>query len=76
VGNLSVLVRLLIPALSSFEEERENYFVGRLPRVVALLQPWANFRSAFSAFEFAAIREIRVNLCGFALNEFVLLRFH
>jgi len=36
------------------------YFVGRLPRVVAPLQPWANFRSAFSAFEFASIREIRV----------------
>ena len=26
--------------------------MGRLPRVVAALQPWANFRSAFSAFEF------------------------
>jgi hypothetical protein len=24
-----------------------------LPRVVALLQPWANFRYAFSVFEFA-----------------------
>ncbi len=25
--------------------------MGREPRVVALFQPWANFRSAFSAFE-------------------------
>jgi hypothetical protein len=37
--------------------------VGRFPGVVASLQPWANFRSAFSAFEFVPIREIRV--CGF-----------
>ena len=56
------IVRLLTPALSSFGEERENYFVGRLPRVVAALRCWANFRSAFSAFEFAAIRKIRVSL--------------
>jgi hypothetical protein len=34
--------------------------VGRLPRVVAVPQPWANFRNAFSAFEFVSIREIRV----------------
>ena len=33
--------RLLTPALSSFEEERENYLEGREPNVVALLQPWA-----------------------------------
>ena len=39
---------------------RRNYFVGRFPRVVRSSQPQANFRSAFSAFEFAAIREIRV----------------
>lgn len=26
--------------------------MGREPRVVALLQPWANFRSAVSAFQF------------------------
>jgi hypothetical protein len=36
------------------------YFMGRLPKVVAVRQPWANFRSAFSAFEFVLIREIRV----------------
>ena len=54
--------RLLTPALSSFGEERENYFVGRLPGVVATLQPWANFRYAFSVFEFAIIREIRVKV--------------
>ncbi|SRR6266542_3429042 len=29
--------RLLTPALSSFEEERENYFVGRLPGVALTL---------------------------------------
>src|ERR1035437_2392406 len=60
---------LLTPALSSFGEERENYFVGRFPRVGshppssnfgATSQPQANFRSAFSAFEFAPIRAIRV----------------
>ncbi|PYJ61281.1 MAG: hypothetical protein DME24_06810 [Verrucomicrobia bacterium] len=31
------IFRLLTPALSSFEEERENYFVGRLPRVALTL---------------------------------------
>jgi len=46
-------VRLLTPALASFGEERENYFVGRFPRVVAAFQPWANFLYAFSVFEFA-----------------------
>jgi hypothetical protein len=55
------MIRLLTPALSSFGEERENYFVGCLPGVVAALQPRANFRSAFSAFEFVSIREIRVS---------------
>jgi hypothetical protein len=39
--------------LSSFGEERENYFVGRFPRVFAVLKPWANFLYAFSVFEFA-----------------------
>jgi hypothetical protein len=34
--------------------------VGRFPRVVRSSQPQANFRSAFSVLEFAAIREIRV----------------
>ena len=34
-------------------------FVGRLPGVVAALQHRANVRSAFSAFEFVPIREIR-----------------
>ncbi len=29
------LLRVLTPALSSFGEERENYFVGRLPGVGA-----------------------------------------
>jgi hypothetical protein len=32
-------------------------FVGRLPRVARASQPWADFCSAFSAFEFAAIRD-------------------
>jgi hypothetical protein len=52
-------IRLLTPALSSFGEERENYFVGRLPRVALAVheQPWANFRSAFSANH----QRIRVN---------------
>ena len=58
--------RLLTPALSSFEEERENYFVGRLPGVVALppssdfgatSQPRANFRCAFSASQSAHSRQ-------------------
>jgi hypothetical protein len=42
---------LLTPALSSFGEERENYFVGRFPGVAAARQHRANFRSAFSAAE-------------------------
>jgi hypothetical protein len=43
-----------------------------------LLQPWANFRSAFSAFQFAVIRVVRVrnfaplHLSDFALKLFVL----
>ena len=37
-----------------------DLFCGTLPRVVALLQPWADFLYAFSVFEFATIREIRV----------------
>jgi hypothetical protein len=32
------------------------YFVVRFPRVAAARQPWANFCSAFSAFELATIR--------------------
>jgi hypothetical protein len=45
--------RLPTPALSSFEEERENPFVGRKPRAGACArppvhQPWANFRSALT----------------------------
>ena len=56
-------LRLLTPALSSFGEEREIYFVGRLPGVAASRQHRANFRSAFSAFELAVIREIHVSLC-------------
>jgi hypothetical protein len=57
---------LLTPVLSTFGEEREKIFVGRFPGVARLhqisaRQPRANFRSAFSAFEFASIREIRVN---------------
>ena len=61
--------------LSSFGEERENYFVGREPRVALALreQPWANFLYAFSVFEFALIRAIRVKatlrLCVFALKR-------
>jgi hypothetical protein len=31
--------RLLTPALSSFGEERENYFVGRFPGVGRLHRP-------------------------------------
>jgi len=30
-----MMIRLLTPALSSFGEERENYFVGRFPGVGA-----------------------------------------
>jgi len=33
---------------------RRNYFVGRFPRVVCSSQPQANFRYAFSVFEFAS----------------------
>jgi hypothetical protein len=33
-------MRLLTPALSSFEEERENYFVGRFPGVASASQPY------------------------------------
>ena len=44
-------IRLLTPTLSSFGEERENYFVGRFPGVAAVRQHRANFRSAFSAAE-------------------------
>ena len=36
-------------------EERESYFVGRLPRVFAALKPWSNFRYAFSVFSVAAL---------------------
>jgi len=36
--------------------------VGREPRVVALLQPWANFRSAFSAFHFVSFVWFAVHL--------------
>jgi hypothetical protein len=39
---------------------RRNDFGGQLPGVVALRQRRANFRSAFSAFRFVSIREIRV----------------
>src|ERR1039458_1592776 len=45
------------PALSSFGEERENYFAGRFPGVAAARPRRANFRSAFSALEFATIRD-------------------
>jgi len=69
-------IRLLTPALSSFGEEREFYFVGRAPRVGshppssdfgATSQPWANFRYAFSVFEFVLISAIRV--CVQTLGE-------
>ena len=42
--------------------ERENNFMGRFPRVALTMceQPWANFRSAFSALGFVLISEIRV----------------
>ena len=53
-----------------------NYFVRREPRVVALLQPWANFRSAFSVLEFAfvclacfAVSFAPLRLGVFALNS-------
>ena len=58
------------PASEGFEE-RENYFVGRLPRVVALLQPWANFRSAFSAYEL-----VFACLAWFAVKKFRHLTFN
>ncbi len=48
----------LTPALSPFASDanavREK-FSGRFPRVVAALQPWANFRYAFSVFTFAFV---------------------
>jgi hypothetical protein len=47
-----------------FRYKRENSFVGRFPRVVRSSQPQANFRYAFSVFEFASIR-VKV----FALKE-------
>jgi hypothetical protein len=40
------LIWLLDGGVSSFGEERENYFAGRFPRLFAALKPWANFRSA------------------------------
>ena len=60
---------LVRPAFASFgvtSEERENYFVGRLRRIALTLceQPWADFRSAFSAFELATLRI--ANFCAFA----------
>ena len=56
------LIRLLTPALSSFGEERENYFVGRFPGVAAARQHRANFRSAFSAFEFASEKSVFIRV--------------
>ena len=48
--------RILTPAVL-FGNKWENYFVGRLPRVVLAhgdqrAQPWANFRCTFSAIQF------------------------
>jgi hypothetical protein len=43
--------RLLTPTLSSFEEERENYFAGRLPGVVTPFQPRANVRCPVRAIQ-------------------------
>jgi hypothetical protein len=72
-------IRLLTPALSSFGEERENYFVGRLPRVVAPLQPWANIRSAFSAFKLGKFLSARLWLALHAFScgkQSVSIRVH
>jgi putative addiction module component (TIGR02574 family) len=44
--------RILTPTLSSFGEERANYFAGRFPGVAAARQRRANFLYAFSVFEF------------------------
>src|SRR6266480_6793010 len=49
------------PIFSSFEEEREDHFVGHLPRVVALLQPWANIFRPYRAS--VRLREDWLNLC-------------
>jgi hypothetical protein len=56
------------PALSSFGEERENYFVGRFPRVFALHQSartstpgLISFTLAGLQFGYARIRGIRVS---------------
>jgi hypothetical protein len=46
------VIKLLSPALSSFGEERENYFMERKPRaaLVSLRLPWAIFFRAYSPF--------------------------
>jgi hypothetical protein len=54
--------------LSSFSEEGENYFVGRLPRVVSLplsqsygatSQPWANCRCPVRAIQSAQAPQVK-----------------
>ena len=45
--------RALIPTKLLAPLQGAKLLFGHYPRVVAALQPWANFRSAFSAFELA-----------------------
>ena len=40
--------RLLTPTLSSFEEERENYFVGRLPGLIGMKERAEHIGATFS----------------------------
>jgi hypothetical protein len=74
-GDTGFGITLIRPAATFSHRMGEGIdFVGRLPGVVALRQRRANFRSAFSAFEFALIREIRVK--GFCFVFSVLLCSH
>ena len=56
----------LLPA--GRDEERENYFVGRFPRVVAPLQPWAIiFHPILPPLQGFGLAS---RLCAFALKNF------
>jgi hypothetical protein len=55
------LIRHLTPALSSFGEERENYFVGRLPRVAPKV-----FEATAGLISFAPLGQVSL-----ASREFV-----
>src|SRR5207247_2728672 len=64
--------RLLTPTLSSFEEERGNYFVGRLPGVASAARPdpgllsfaptaygaWLGFSRFAPSFGLAIMRQV------------------